>query len=84
MRCDHKRIVARMNCEIVNGNFRQIVFKTRPLLSTVKRDEQSKFSSCEKQIRIFQIFTDDKNMTFNFICRYRCPGFTEVSGLINI
>src|SRR5204863_9985887 len=64
VRCKHQIVIARVNCQISDGNCRKVIaFKLCPLFSTINRDPKSKLRSQKEQIRLDQILLDHMSVS---------------------
>src|SRR5262249_16212161 len=85
--CDDQVVVARMNCEIPNGNARQLPsLELGPLFAGVQGDPEAEFGSNKKKGPIYQIFLYDMSVSSHGAIRGDDlrPGLTEVGGLVAV
>ena len=84
MSSDNQITLTWVNNQIVNGNFRKIIFETGPLLSAVNGDIQSEFSTSKEEFGINEVFPNNENMAFDFSCNDRGKGFTHITRFVNV
>src|SRR5262245_18517909 len=89
MRGENQIVVSRMNRQVANGNGGKIVaLKMCPVFSAINRNPEYKIRAEKKKIRLHQIFFNHVRVSPNAFWILSSdegrPGFTVISGLINV
>src|SRR5215216_3544549 len=84
MRGEDQVMLARMDRNIANGNGRKITRELRPLLPAVYGNEEAKFSSQKKQVRVHAVFANHVRVALKRIIRERLPRLAEIRRLEDV